>query len=206
MVSESRRAGVRPATATKVAILLVLLGASLAFAGVRVGGPFVGGAVAAFGAAATLAGVHGMRTRRDRAGGQSSDPIREHSGAAAFLFGVTFLVPGLIMLVAGAASAAGMSNGLWPWLLDRPGPVAILAGLWVVMAGLGMVVSRWKYTNAPAASWLRMPGHLLGLLTIAVGAGMVMIGRQFMLDPEHPREVTQRVAAWIARLLSGGAG
>jgi hypothetical protein len=192
----------------KVGMVLLLVGAVLASIGLRVGGPFVGAAVATFGAAATFAGLHSVVTRRHRTGApiHGSELARDHSGTAAALFGLTFIVPGVVMIAAGIGSALGLADGVGTWVVAHPGPVVMAIGAWACLGGLGSVISRWTYRDASTAWWQRVPGQLVGVLVIGLGLGAIGLGRALAADPGNPREALGRIAERIAKLLAGGGG
>ncbi len=191
---------------TPIAFLLILVGAGLAALGLKFDGPFIGAAVATFGAVAILGGVHSIvtRTHRTDQGLRSPGTAREHSGLAAVLLGVAFILPGLVLVVAGLASALGMADGLVAGASERPGAIIMGAGAWACLVGTANLVSRWKYVWVSTTWWQRLPGQAVGVLVIAMGVGLIAVGRTLSLDPGNPREALGRIAERIAQLLAGG--
>ncbi len=192
-------------TTAKIAMVFVLLGAGLGALGLRLGGPFVGGAVASFGVAAILGGVHSMVTRRHRTAGgfQRSYLVKLHSGVAAVLFGVTFLVPGLLMVGAGLAMALGRGDALWDGLAARPGEAVMVFGIWAAVGGLGLLISRWGWADVSTSWWERLPGRVLGLFLLLAGSGVTVAGWSLSSDPEGPGAAFGRMVEWVAGMLAG---
>lgn len=186
----------------KIGVGFLAIGAGLAAIGLRVGGPSVGGAVAAFGAAATLAGLHSVTTRQHREGYESSNLIRDHSGTAAVLLGTSFIVPGVAMVVGGLASALGFADGLWGWVEAHPAWAVIGSGIWIGLYGLGLLISRWSYAEASTAWWQRLPGQLVGVWVIAMGGAVIAAGWSLALEPANPREAAERFGDWFLGLVT----
>ena len=192
-------------TTAKIGMVFVLLGVGLGTVGLKWGGPFVGGAVASFGVAAILGGVHSMVTRRHRTAGgfQQSYMVKLHSGAAAVLFGVTFLIPGVLMVGGGLAMALGRGDALWEGLAARPGQAVMVFGIWAALGGLGLLISRWGWADVSTSWWERLPGRVVGLFLLLAGSGVTVAGWSLSSDPEGPGAAFGRMVEWVAGMLAG---
>lgn len=187
----------------KVGIALLALGAGLAALGQATGGPFLGAAIAVWGAAAMVAGLDSVIRRRHRTGERdSSDLPREHFGFSAVVFGLTFFLVGVGLIVAGTALAAGANDGLWSWVGDNTGAFIMALGAWVCVVGVATVISRWRYVEVSTVWWQRLPGMSVGLVTMAIGAAALAVGRSLAVDP--PADVLESVVDTLERWLGGG--
>ena len=191
-------------TTQKVGLALILLGAALGALGLAFGGPLVAAAVAVFGLAAIVGGVDSVVTRRHQTGrGRSSDLRREHVGASAMVFGLTFIATGLVLAVAGLAAILGSGDSLWSQVGDRPGIATMAVGGLICLVGLATLISRWTYVDTSTVWWQRLPGMALGLFLIAMGVVVLAIGRSLAVDPPASGEVMERILDTLARWLGG---
>lgn len=189
---------------TKAGLAMIVLGAVLAAVGLAVGGPFVAAAVIAFGTAAIIGGLNSITTRSHLFGELGSSRLRrEHTGVSAVIFGLTFLVVGLVLVVAGAASLTGSGDDLWGWVADNPGPVTMVAGGWLSLVGVGTTVSRWTHLDASTVWWQRIPGVILGVFLVTLGVMIVLFGRSIALDPPQSDELVPRILDTLADWLGG---
>jgi Ca2+/Na+ antiporter len=189
-------------TTRKVAIVLIAIGALLAALGLLLGGVFVPAALAAFGGAAIVGGLHSVVTREHRTGrsGSSSLP-RVHTGFSAIIFGLAFIVVGAALVVAGVAAIVGGGEELWSQLAEQPGIVAIGLGLGIVLLGVATSVSRWTFESESTVWWQRLPGSLLGLLVVAIGVVVFATGWSLAHDPPPPDGLLEHIASTLTRWL-----
>jgi len=188
--------------AQKVGIVFILLGAGLAALGLTYDGPFMGGAVASFGIAAIVGGVHSVVTRR-HLDGRFKEISREHRGTSAVIFGITFVATGLVLVVGGLASVLGFGDELWNEISARPGASMMVVGIWVSVIGMGTAISRWTFVGTSTNWWQRLPGVILGLFLIVLGLGIFWIGRSLAVDPPAPDEILETALDTLERWFGG---
>ncbi|MDH3684534.1 MAG: hypothetical protein OEV40_31835 [Acidimicrobiia bacterium] len=190
----------------RIGLVLVAVGAGLAALGLLVGGLFVGAAVAVFGLAAIVGGVDSVATRRHRTSRDEFDSLRRvHTGAAAVIFGFTFIAVGVFLTVTGVAAALGVLGGLWSQVADSAGIVIIAVGGWACVLGVAMVISRWTYVGMSTNWWQRLPGIAVGLLVVMMGLIAVGIGRSVAVDPpQSGSEFLEKALDTLARWLGSG--
>lgn len=188
----------------KVGVAFIILGATLAAIGLTIWEPAIGGAVGLFGIAAIVGGVDSVVTRRHRTGQSfSSDLPREHVGASAAIFGLTFIAAGLVLAVAGFASMIGLGDELWSQVADRAGLAVMVVGVGICLIGIATLISRWTYVDTSTVWWQRLPGMALGAFLIAMGVATVFVGRSLAVDPPASDEVLERILDTLAGWLGG---
>ncbi|MCP3987932.1 MAG: hypothetical protein GY724_02575, partial [Actinomycetia bacterium] len=133
----------------KFVLGLGLLGAVLAAIGQAIGGPIVGLGVALLGVAGVVAGVHSVVTREhltwtDTASHRHSRvSARRHTGAPAMIYGLLFVVIGLVVFVTGLAVAIGRGDELASRAFDNAGVALMFVGGLYCLAGVATTISRW---------------------------------------------------------------
>ncbi len=189
-------------TLTKVAVALVALGAALGAIGLAVGGAFVAGAFAVFGAAAIVGGVDSIRTRQHLTSrGGTDGPRIVHTGPSAVVFGVGFIAVGAGLLIAGFASMIGKGQQLWDEVAERPGLALVVVGCGFVLMGVGTAISKWTFEDASTVWSQRIPGILVGIILVAIGLILIALGWSLAQDSPTSDGVFERivdtVTGWI---------
>jgi len=184
---------------------MLLVGAGLAWIGMRYEGPYTWGSIVVFGLAAIVAGAHSIATQRHRTaqGYLRSEIVHQHTGLAAVLLGMTMLLPGLVLVVVGLVGIVGGGDALAGWSSSRPGPITIVVGVWAALGGLGLLISRWRYEGQSTHWWQRLPGQFIGLGTTIVGVALVVAGWGVTIRRDDARAMLESVAKWVAGLLGG---
>lgn len=134
------------------------------------------------GAGITLAGVESIATSRMcfRA---SDETYEDYAGAPAMIVGLMALLIGLGFM----ASAYALADGLWHssanYLMRRPAPLLIVAGLLLIGVGVLMMLNPRGRRGLAWTLLVRVPRSLLGFILVAGGLAGIGLGVWEWLEP-----------------------
>lgn len=152
-----------------------------------------GGGVAGLGLAALLVGALAVRERRLTYMRGGTMTLRTHryyiyEGLAAVPFGLAYVVAGISLVAAGAVFMAGAGvHAIRDALLARPGLALTPLGLGFAFHGTGFVIGFGRRAKSVGdrvwIEFLHFPARLGGLILVAWGAGLLVLGLADLVAP-----------------------
>lgn len=108
-------------------------------------------------------------------------------GTIAVVFGVTWMMVGVLAIVGGLVYALGMDEALLAYLGDRPGIPMVVIGLPVMTWGITTVVGPHEYSldRSLFRFILSAPGRVFSVLVLLAGFASVVLGLDQILLPAH---------------------
>ena len=194
----------------RISLAIFLAGVGIAFVGDRVSNPFLLGAgLASMGFGTALSGLQSVITRKAEfvPWFNTYRPATTYTGLSGVLWGILFIGLGVLMVVAGLATA--FVPGGWQSVLDSVvmGPLAwgLLiggSGVVVVILGLIRVISGTAFANPEVGTRLMDVGERLGgLVMLVLGSVLILAGLVAGLAPQAGAAV---LLGWAKAFLRGG--
>ncbi len=162
-----------------VAYAMIAVVFALTAAAVRWEGTWTAAAVGAWGMVLCTAGGLAMSSRRFRTGERAAAGFsyeREHRGVAAIMMGAALAVIGFALIIGACAYVLGAGAPLSDLFFGKPGIPLLTAGLWSVLVGVSLVISRFRILGETTAWWQRLPAQFTGVLATVVGTALLLLG------------------------------
>jgi len=166
----------------------------------------VGSGIALCGLGIVFGGVGDVLTRRISFTNTDEDdrPMgnQTYVGTIAVVFGITWMMVGILGMVAGLVYALGMDEALLAYLGEHPGVPMVAIGLPVMIWGITTVVGPREV--APGRSLFRFilsaPGRVFAVLVVLAGFAPVVLGLDQILFPAHCDRLLDQLNALVPHL------
>lgn len=138
--------------------------------------------VGLIGAGITLGGLESVITQR-MCFRTWDDKYQAYAGAPAMIVGLMALLIGTMLVAAAYVLTDGLWNSTLNYLMRRPAPVLIAAGLLLMGVGVLMMLNPHGRRSLVWTLLVRVPRSLLGIIVVAGGLAGIGLGAWEWLDP-----------------------
>lgn len=138
--------------------------------------------VGLIGAGITLGGLESVITQR-MCFRTWDDKYQAYAGAPAMIVGLMALLIGTMLVAAAYVLTDGLWNSTLNYLMRRPAPVLIAAGLLLMGVGVLMMLNPHGRRSLVWTLLVRVPRSLLGIIVVAGGLAGIGLGAWEWLEP-----------------------